>query len=91
MLTTFFTYFAVYFLLWWLALFIALPFGLRTQGDEEKVTLGTVESAPGRPHLRRAMLLATIVATVAFAIYLFVTRYLGLTFDDIPRFVPQFN
>lgn len=90
-LTTFLIYFAVYFLFWWLALFIALPFGLRTQGENQDVTLGTVESAPGRPHLWRAIVLATIVASVLFGVYLFVTLHLGLTLDDVPHIIPSFK
>jgi len=42
------TIFAEYFIAWWITLFIVLPIGLRTQGDEKKVVNGTVESAPAR-------------------------------------------
>lgn len=91
MMLKIFIYFAVYFLFWWLALFIALPFGLRTQGETDEVTLGTVESAPGRPHLLRAAVLATVVATILFGIYLFVTKYLGVTLNDVPHIIPSFQ
>jgi len=91
MFTTIFTYLAIYFLFWWLSLFIALPFGLRTQSDDQAITLGTVASAPGRPHFLRSALLATAIATLLFAIYVFVTRYLGLTLDDVPNFIPNFK
>jgi predicted secreted protein len=83
--------FAIYFLFWWVAFFIALPFGLRTQADNHDVTLGTVASAPGRPHLLRSVLLATVIGTILFGSYLFVTRYVGLTLDDVPNFIPEFK
>ncbi len=37
---------AVFFIIWWIVLFAMLPLGLRTQDDEDDVTLGTVSSAP---------------------------------------------
>jgi predicted secreted protein len=40
------TYFAIYFIVWWITLFAVLPFGLKTQDENEDVTLGTVSSAP---------------------------------------------
>ncbi len=47
-----FSVFAVYFILWWVVLFATLPFSLKTQDDEQDVTLGTVSSAPKGPHVR---------------------------------------
>jgi predicted secreted protein len=86
-----FSVFAVFFVIWWLVLFAVLPFGLKTQDDEGEVTLGTVSSAPRGPHMLRAMLWATLVALVVCGLFYFVTRGLGLTFNDIPRIVPDFD
>ena len=72
--------FAVYFILWWIVLFATLPFSLRTQDDEKDVTLGTVSSAPGRPHMLRAMVRTTIVSALIMAAYYGVTRGLGFGF-----------
>lgn len=83
--------FAVYFILWWIVLFATLPFSLRTQDDEKDVTLGTVSSAPGRPHVLRAMVRTTIVSALIMAAYYGVTRGLGFGFEDIPRIVPEFK
>jgi predicted secreted protein len=83
--------FAVYFILWWIVLFATLPFSLRTQDDEKDVTLGTVSSAPGRPHMLRAMVRTTIVSALIMAAYYGVTRGLGFGFEDIPRIVPEFK
>lgn len=80
---------AIYFIIWWITLFALLPVGLRTQDEDNDVTLGTVASAPARSHVRRAFLRTTIVATVIFAAYYYVTQHSGLSFDDIPRIVPE--
>lgn len=88
---TWISLFAVYFILWWIVLFATLPFSLRTQDDEGDVTLGTVPSAPGRPHMLRAMIRTTIVSALIMGAYYGVTRGLGVGFDDIPRIVPEFN
>ena len=83
--------FAVYFILWWLVLFAMLPFGLRTQDEEENVTLGTTSSAPGGKHMGRAILLTTAVATAIFGIFYVLTVTLGLSVDDMPRIVTDFR
>ena len=36
---------AIFFIIWWTALFISLPFGLRTQEEAGEVAPGTVASA----------------------------------------------
>ena len=82
---------AVYFVLWWLVLFAMLPFGLKTQDEDENVTLGTVASAPRGPHMLRAVIRTTIVTAMIVAAYYVATRVYGLGFDDIPRMVPDFN
>ena len=68
-----------------------LPFGLRTQDDEDDVTLGTTSSAPRGPHVRRAMLRTTVVTLIISGLLWYVTNQLGWSFDDIPHFVPDFN
>ncbi len=87
---TWISYFALFFIIWWLVLFATLPFGLRTQDDEDEVTLGTTSSAPRGPHVGRAMLRTTIVALAICGLLWFVTHRLGWSFDDIPRFMPDF-
>jgi predicted secreted protein len=66
-----------------------LPFSVRTQEDDQNVTLGTVASAPRGPHMRRAVVRTTIVTAVIMGIAYFVTGYLGLGIDDIPHIVPD--
>ena len=82
---------AVYFILWWIVLFATLPFGLKTQDEEEDVTLGTVSSAPGGSHMLRAVVRTTIISALILAGIYLLTRGLGLDFNDIPRIVPDFR
>jgi predicted secreted protein len=65
-----------------------LPFGLRTQQDDEDVTLGTVPSAPRGRHMRRALLWTTVVTSVIIGLVFVVVDVLGFGFDDLPVFVP---
>ena len=82
---------AVFFIIWWTVLFAAIPFGLRTQDEDGDVTLGTTESAPRGPHMWRALFRTTIIALIIFGALYFLTRGLGLSFDDIPRVVPTYD
>ena len=82
---------ALYFILWWLVLFATLPFGLKTQDDDEDVTLGTVSSAPKGPHMLRAFVRTTIVSAIILGGFYALTKGLGLGIDDIPKIVPEFG
>jgi predicted secreted protein len=82
---------AVYFVIWWTVLFIALPFGLKTQDDDKNVTLGTEASAPRGPHMLRAIIITTILACIIYGTFYYLTRVLGLGFDDFPKFVPDYQ
>lgn len=81
--------FALYFIFWWLSLFTVLPFGLRTQGEEGTIVDGTMASAPANFRMRKIVFRTTIVATVVFCTYAFLTQYLGLSVDDLPRIAPD--
>jgi predicted secreted protein len=85
------SFFALFFVLWWLVLFTILPFGVKTQDDENNVTLGTVPSAPRGPHMLRAVLWTTLVTAIIMGCLYGLTRGLGLGIDDIPRVVPEFK
>lgn len=82
------TSFAVFFLIWWVMLFAVLPFGLRTQEENEDVTLGTVPSAPSGRHIARALVINTIVSLAIFGGFYFASQYLGIGFDSIPKISP---
>jgi predicted secreted protein len=85
------TIFAEYFIAWWITLFIVLPIGLRTQGDEKKVVNGTVESAPARFRPFRVFLMTTMLAAVFYALWYYATAVLGLNASSFPRVVPDFQ
>lgn len=78
---------AIFFIIWWLVLFAVLPFGLKTQEEDESVTLGTVPSAPGRSHMRRALIRTTIVAAIVFTIYYVASQYYGIGVNSLPHFI----
>ncbi|WP_139975681.1 DUF1467 family protein [Ochrobactrum sp. CGA5] len=80
---------AIYFIIWWTTLFALLPVGLRTQAEENEVTLGTVASAPAKPRIGRAFLRTTIVATLIFLLYYYMTQIRGFGLDNIPHFFPD--
>jgi predicted secreted protein len=82
---------AIYFIIWWLTLFAMLPFGLKTQRDAGDVTLGTVESAPSGRHMGRTFLRTTLVASLLFAGFWYVTQVLGYGIADMPQIVPGFQ
>ncbi len=58
----------LYAVLWFLVLFVALPIGLRTQGDEGRIVPGTQASAPANFQLRRKIIIVTIISAGLWAI-----------------------
>ena len=53
---------------WFMTMFIALPIGLRTQGDDGVVVEGTHAGAPSNYNPRRKAVIVTLVAFVIWAI-----------------------
>ena len=82
---------ALYFVVWWTVLFAMLPLGLKTQDEDNEVTLGTVPSAPRGPHMLKVVLRTTLVSLVVCAIFYGLTKGLGYGFDDLPHIVPDFD
>ncbi|MBP2547235.1 putative secreted protein [Neorhizobium galegae] len=83
--------FAVYFVIWWITLFAILPIGLRTQGDEQDVVLGTVESAPARFRGGRVVLMTTIASALIYGAWYLASTYFGFSMNSLPRIVPDFG
>ena len=54
--------------IWFMVLFIALPIGLRTQGDEGKVTPGTHASSPANLNMKRKALWVTAISVVLWVL-----------------------
>ena len=82
------TWIALGFIVWWTALFAVLPFGHRTQEEDDNVTLGTVPSAPSRPRIWRALLITTAITVLVVAAVYGVVEVLGVTFDSLPQMIP---
>jgi predicted secreted protein len=83
--------FAVYFVIWWIVLFMILPIGLRTQGDEQEIVLGTVESAPARFRGGRVVLLTTLASALIYGAWFVLSSYYGISMNSLPRIVPDFG
>ncbi len=59
---------ATYFICWWLALFMVLPWGVRTQEEEGDIVPGSPESAPQNPHIFKNFIATTIVLASFFGL-----------------------
>ncbi|SOC45691.1 predicted secreted protein [Rhizobium subbaraonis] len=86
-----FSLFAVYFIIWWVTLFAVLPFGLRTQAEENDVVPGTVESAPARFRGWRVVLITTVAAALIHLGWYVLSVRLGYGIDAIPQLYPKFD
>jgi predicted secreted protein len=80
------TLIAIYFIVWWLVLFAVLPFGVRTQDEEETGRVaGTPGSAPNRPMLvRKALITSVVAAVVVGGVWIAHVRF-GVSIDSIAR------
>jgi predicted secreted protein len=76
---------AIYFVIWWVALFAALPWGVRSQQESGDIVPGTDPGAPSFPALRRKLVLTTIMATVVFLALDVVYTYQWLTLESLTK------
>ena len=75
---------AIYILFWTLALFLVLPFGVRTPEEEgTKAAAGHAESAPHRFNLGKVAMRATIVAAILTGLYVANYIYGWVTVDQL--------
>lgn len=72
--------------IWFMTLLVALPIGLRTQGDEKDVVPGTPESAPANLRLGRKMILVTIVSFIIWLPIVLTILSGAFTIADIDLF-----
>jgi predicted secreted protein len=80
--------FAIYFIIWWTSLFAVLSLGLKTQHEAGDVIPGTPGSAPTGRHMRRIVVINTLIATLLFGIFYYVFAVRGWNFDQLPQFIP---
>ena len=69
---------------WWLAFFVLLPFGIRSQLEEGRVEPGTEPSAPAAPQLGRKAIWAFVIAMVLWGALFALINYQLVSLDDIP-------
>lgn len=75
---------ATFFVTWWIVLFAILPWGVRTQEEDESVVPGSAPSAPVRPLLLRKAVVTTVVALVVVGVIYWLVEMSGLSIDAIP-------
>jgi predicted secreted protein len=73
-------------IIWFLALLVALPIGLTTQGEAGEVVPGTPASAPVDAMIRRKALWTTVAALLVWAGVCAFIIWGGLTVEDIDFF-----
>lgn len=81
---------AIYFLFWFLALFLVLPFGMRTDAEAGVDSgPGHAESAPHAFRAGRVALRTTIVAAIMFALFLANYHYGWLDRHSLDFLLPE--
>ncbi|MBH5397972.1 DUF1467 family protein [Bradyrhizobium sp. CNPSo 4010] len=59
---------AIYFVIWWVALFLTLPFGVRSQHEEGVGAPGTDPGAPILTRMGRKLIWTTIISAVIYGV-----------------------
>jgi predicted secreted protein len=59
---------AIYFVIWWVALFLTLPFGVRSQHEDGAGAPGTDPGAPILAGMRRKLIWTTVISALIFAL-----------------------
>ena len=68
MIYTISTGFAIYFVIWWIALFLTLPFGVRSQHEDGEGPAGTDPGAPIASQMGKKLIWTTVLSAVIFAV-----------------------
>lgn len=72
---------------WFMTLFVLLPVGLRTQGDEGEAVEGTHAGSPASSFsMKRKLKQVTLVAVPLWAVICAVVIWGGITIEDIDVF-----
>ena len=80
------TGFVLFSIIWFLTLFVALPIGVRTQGETGEVVPGTPASAPTDAMIPRKMFWVTLVAVAIWSAVAAVIVWGGIGIEDIDWF-----
>jgi predicted secreted protein len=79
------TAFAIYFVIWWIALFLTLPFGVRSQHEDGEGAPGTDPGAPVTTGMGRKLIWTTVISAVIFAVSLFAYNAGYLSVDRLSK------
>ncbi len=60
---------ASYLIIWWLALFMVLPIGAKSQIESGEVVKGSAKSAPINPQIKKKLIWASLLALVFWGIF----------------------
>jgi predicted secreted protein len=83
---------AIYLVVWWTVLFAVLPWGVKSQYEEngEFDGEGNDPGAPVRPLMVRKVLVTTVIASILWSAVAYVMIKKPIGFDQIP-FMPKFQ
>ena len=59
---------AIYFVIWWIALFLTLPFGVRSQHEDGPGAPGTDPGAPIASQMGRKLIWTTIISAIIYGL-----------------------
>ena len=59
---------AIYFVIWWIALFLTLPFGVRSQHEDGGGAPGTDPGAPVLTGMKRKLVWTTIISAIIYGV-----------------------
>ena len=72
---------AVYVVIWWIVIFMVLPWGVQTIGEED-ISKGHASSAPKRPRLPRKMAVTTVVAAILWTAFYLIAESGAISFRE---------
>jgi len=76
----------LYAVIWFLTLYMALPMGVKSQGDVNEVVPGTPASAPTNPMIRKKIIWTTVITTVLWCVAMWAVIYSGVHINDLDWF-----
>ena len=76
---------AIYFVIWWVALFVTLPFGVRSQHEDGVGAPGTDPGAPILTRMGRKLIWTTIISAAIFGAGIWAQRAGYLSIDRLSK------
>ncbi len=71
---------------WFMVMFVVLPIGRRTQGDENKVVPGTHPGSPVNFNLKRTMLIVTGITIIVWGVICAIIISGVIPLPDLPDY-----